>query len=519
MDTVAADTLTLDDTERADLRAALSERRAAVVDRWARAVARGGLFAAGQQQARATVEALTEATIELLLAEPFDARPGEELGRTIATVAYNHADALAETHILLYSLLDEMPERYAPGLRRRLVALLGRLAAGFTRRGREMQIGEQEVTRAAYDAQRARTEGALRASEERLRAVLANAPVVLFTLDCDGVVTLSEGQALHRLGGIPGEAVGQPLLAVPHTPPQVVRNLERALTGESFSDVVAVNGLSYETRYAPLRERDGTISGLIGVAVDITDRVRAERALAQARRRIANRREDERRTLVHELHDGVVQRLLGLSYLLANLEVPAAEGGVPLPPRVAQAVGAVRRELLDAAAQVRQVITELRPAALDQFGLFAALDGYVARLRRESPPGSPTISMHFDGDDTDLSRPIADCLFRVTQEALRNATRHAAAQEVAVALHLTPRHATVRIQDDGRGMEAPPHWEALTRDAHFGLLGMRERVQDLDGTLEVASTPGAGTTVVVQLPLDAPDEEQHDPRDSRAARG
>lgn len=122
---------------------------------------------------------------------------------------------------------------------------------------------------------------ALRQSEERLRAVVANAPIVLFSVNQDGIFTLSEGKGLEALGLRPGEVVNQSVFEIYRDVPAIERNIRRALAGEAFTAAVHVGDLFYETHYAPLRDEAGGICGVIGVASDVTERVRAEQELRE----------------------------------------------------------------------------------------------------------------------------------------------------------------------------------------------------------------------------------------------
>jgi diguanylate cyclase (GGDEF)-like protein/PAS domain S-box-containing protein/putative nucleotidyltransferase with HDIG domain len=128
--------------------------------------------------------------------------------------------------------------------------------------------------------ERRQADKVLRESEERLRTLVTNAPVILFAVDREGIFTLSEGKALESLGLRPGEVVGRSVLEVYGDTPQITQYLQRALAGEEFTETVEVAGLAFETHYTPVRDHDGEISGGIGVAMDITERERAEEALS-----------------------------------------------------------------------------------------------------------------------------------------------------------------------------------------------------------------------------------------------
>ncbi len=122
----------------------------------------------------------------------------------------------------------------------------------------------------------------LRTSKQRLRTVVAGAPVIFFSLDPKGVFTLVEGKGLHSLGVRPGMLLGKSFFELLGDVPQAVADVRRALAGESFTARVELFGFEFEAQYSPVRERDGSISGVVGVATDITERRRAEEAARRA---------------------------------------------------------------------------------------------------------------------------------------------------------------------------------------------------------------------------------------------
>ena len=124
-----------------------------------------------------------------------------------------------------------------------------------------------------------RAERELRDTEERRRAVATTAPIVLWAIDRDGKVTLSEGKGLEGIGHEPGDLVGRSALSFAKDG----IHLPRALAGEEFSEVTSVGDKVYQTYYGPLRNPGGDIEGVMGVDVDITDRMRAEEALIVAK--------------------------------------------------------------------------------------------------------------------------------------------------------------------------------------------------------------------------------------------
>jgi signal transduction histidine kinase len=148
---------------------------------------------------------------------------------------------------------------------------------------------------------------------------------------------------------------------------------------------------------------------------------------------------------------------------------------------------------------------------LEEFGLTDALESYVTRLVHEGGPNMPQIELNLDEVGTSLPQPVATCLFRVEQEALRNALEHAQAQHITLNLRLLPSKVVLSVRDDGRGFRVPARLSELTGNHHFGLVGIAERVDLLGGQLYIRSRPGAGTKVTVQIPLtnDERTEQNH----------
>jgi len=344
---------------------------------------------------------------------------------------------------------------------------------------------------------RRQAEAALRASEARLRIVVGNAPVILFTLDTKGVVTFVSGRSLIALGHAAAEVLGYPVFAGGACPSAIGDYARRALAGEAVEARVAVGGLVFATHYAPLRDEAGAVSGVIGVATDVTARALAEAERDEARRQLSESREAERLRLARDLHDGPVQELLGLRY-----DLQASRGRVELlRPELADTLDEWQEHLLAVVVQLRGLIGELRPAGLEDFGLPGALEEYAAQLRREQVSALPTITLELDPRASALPLSVAHGLFRMAQEALRNILTHARARQAVVTLRREANAVTLSVRDDGRGFVMPPRSGGLAREGHFGLIGLVERAEWLGGNCTISSTPGAGTVIAVRLPL------------------
>lgn len=176
-------------------------------------------------------------------------------------------------------------------------------------------------------------EEALRESDEQLRTVVKNAPVVLFAIDREGVFTFSQGRGLESLGLEPNEVVGRSVFEVYAGNQPVLEDVRRALGGEAHTGVKEVNGLIFETGYASMRDRTGKVTGVIGVATDVTEHKEAEEQREQslARKRRAHAEAEERKRISRELRDrvahsmGVVNQSLEIYEAFKERSVEQAE--------------------------------------------------------------------------------------------------------------------------------------------------------------------------------------------------
>jgi PAS domain S-box-containing protein len=153
------------------------------------------------------------------------------------------------------------------------------------------------VSQAAISLENARIYEALRTSEERFRTVAENSPIIVFSLDRNGVFTLSEGRGLTKLGLRPGEVVGKTVFEVYKHNPSLIKNFNRVIAGEAFIALDEEAGIVFETRWTPIRGENGKVNKVIGVSVDITDRKRAENALRKS--------EAKYRSLIDTSNEGI----------------------------------------------------------------------------------------------------------------------------------------------------------------------------------------------------------------------
>jgi signal transduction histidine kinase len=327
---------------------------------------------------------------------------------------------------------------------------------------------------------RLRAEGALRGSEvakARYRALFDEQHAPVLVTDAAGVVTEANAAAAFLLGP---DAAGRPLADLVGT--SVAAILAGAVARLPVGDRVFVpNARALDM---------GSGERLVQIVlVDLTEeehRAREQQAYAA---HLLTVQEDERRTLARDLHDDPVQTL---AYLVRMLELLGDDPR--LPPDLAPLVlrdGKLAREVVDV---LRTVIHGLRPPVLDDLGAVAALRQLVGEVRARH---GMVIRLQVSGEQVRLSDQCELTVYRVAQEALSNVVRHAHAKHTSVALHFGEQ-VVLTVTDDGRGIP-----ESGVTGAHsggrLGLIGMRERVNLIGGSLEVRGRKPHGTLVRVTV--------------------
>ncbi len=176
-------------------------------------------------------------------------------------------------------------------------------------------------------------------------------------------------------------------------------------------------------------------------------------------------------------------------------------------PKVRELVAGVRDLTRETLEGLRHLAVNLHPPLLDDLGLVVAIEKYLDTYRQTQ--SGLTVSFHYDGDISRVSRPIALFCYRMVQEGLTNIARHAQAHTVTIGLHVLPSKLTLSVRDDGIGFSAN-RAERARLNNHLGLVSMRERADVLNGTFAIDSHPGEGTTLTISLPLYLSEEEEHE---------
>jgi signal transduction histidine kinase len=201
--------------------------------------------------------------------------------------------------------------------------------------------------------------------------------------------------------------------------------------------------------------------------------------------------EAERQRWARELHDDTLQ---SLSALRVGLSTAKRSGK---PETLEAAVTSAIDHLEEGITNLRALITDLRPASLDELGAAAAIQALCERAERQGIDVDVSIDLAYEqGRERERHLPeIETAMYRIVQEALTNAAKHGQAKRAVVEVHEDDTHIRLSVRDDGTGFDPSEHTDG------FGLLGMHERVQLLDGTLEVNSAPSKGATVMASFPV------------------
>jgi signal transduction histidine kinase len=284
-----------------------------------------------------------------------------------------------------------------------------------------------------------------------------------------------------------------------------VHEEDRSAVQRRFDDAVRTGG-DYDTEFRiarpdgttrhirsvarPVRDDSGRLAEYVGMIMDVTEAKAEEKQREDVLRRLSTAQEDERRRIARELHDRFGQ----LSAIGVTLRAIAAScrDQTALAGQL-ESVADVVRELDE---EADSIIWQLRPPALDDHGLEAALHSHIARWTMQFKVPVDLYAANITARHE--THEVATTLFRVAQEALNNISKHSGATRVAMLLEGRADHVSLLIEDDGIGFDVATAFDHPQK--RLGLLGMRERLSLIGGTLGIESILGKGTTIVARVP-------------------
>ncbi|MBN46701.1 MULTISPECIES: histidine kinase [unclassified Methylophaga] len=339
----------------------------------------------------------------------------------------------------------------------------------------------------------------------RLAMLVRQSGDAILSLDHAGYITFCNAAAERLFSDIPN-LLGESLASMPfqHDRNGIVSVLNGFESVENLETTLKRNDdelLSLLISTVPLTENDGCVAGMICTLRDITEHKQAEKARAQLyeTRLLTNHmnqvQEAERRHLARELHDELGQCLTAIKTDAVLIRNRSEETDKKIY-QSAQAIIDTASHIYDV---VHNMITRLRPSPLDDLGLMATLQESISKWQQRQP--DIQFNLITEGQLNGLDEDTNMTVFRVVQEALTNAVRHADAENILVKVirdkNETTDQLTINIRDDGKGMVV----NDFHSDVDFGLLGMRERAQSLGGSFDLQSQLGSGVNLTITIPL------------------
>ena len=380
----------------------------------------------------------------------------------------------------------------------------------YVTHGTPLRLANGKVNAAhavSYDiSDRIKAEESLRESEERLRLIVNSVKdYAILTTDAGGIINGWNAGAEKIFGYTKDEIIGQPSEIIFTEQERAAKIPEREM------QTALAEGVAEDERWQVRKDgsqffaagvlepiKDGKIDGFVKILRDMTERLKAEQIEQDKKmlQKLVTAQEDERRRIARDLHDELGQLLTALRLQLEAVRKLCDQS--ELCGKVDEAQLTAKQ--LDTGIDF--LAWELRPAALDDFGLYPALAKYAREWS------------HYSGITADLldstlkkarfSPEVETNLYRIAQEALNNVYKHADARRAEISFDRRGDLIVLIIEDDGIGFDPP---EKFNRKKGIGLIGMRERAALIGGSLEIESAPDKGTTVFVRVPISMTEKE------------
>jgi signal transduction histidine kinase len=368
------------------------------------------------------------------------------------------------------------------------------------------------VTATALDENRLANRDKQRSSQD-LATVLSSIPDLLLVVGKDGVVRHLFSASNDTRTNWASPFVGRHASSIvpPATAAMAMATIAEVIeTGQPVSREYSLEMRGetawFSARVVPFGSPDDPC--VLWVSRDVTDLISAHRhttAVERLLRKLLNLQEQERKLLSYEIHDGLVQFMVG-----AHMAIESIRDDPDLNTDEARHQLTWCQQLITKAIQeARHMISKLRPMIIDEQGLVQG----VNYLIEEQNCLSREITFRHDLADERLPGLLEATVFRIVQEALANIAQHSQASRASIELRQTQDSLVVVVEDDGRGFD-----KRKIPQNRFGVEGIVKRVELLGGTVDIRTAPGSGTTISVQLPLKLPDDEPSDSPDDSAWR-
>lgn len=341
----------------------------------------------------------------------------------------------------------------------------------------------------------------LQKSEENFRALAENAPDNIYKLGKDGIILYVNRDIENiELDNMIGSSIYE------YISDKNESALKSAITRawiEKSKQTVEIEGSIensdwYYCRIGPVL-KDGEVESLIFIPSNISDKKKAEIELNELNTRLQDLtqhletiRDEEKKRIAMEIHDQLGQELTGNKLGLFWIQQHLKQNGIENADE-----GAIQEKITDLVElttqtikTVRRIAHELRPVVLDDIGLIPALEWHVENYNKNH---ETQVELDIETENLNFEKDLSTAIYRITQEALTNVNRHAKAENVKIDFFTTDQDLILEIKDDGIGIDI----EKASKSKHLGLFGIRERIKNWNGEIDISGSQGKGTHIKI----------------------